>query len=304
MTASNRRSPRGTLFPIVEVFGFPHDSSTPEALTAWDNEYCPFSESKCEKKIQYNYGYCSVVYSAQWDQGQPQPYAVCDHRLDGDPVRWAINDHFGSQAATLVPEVTATSAPKLNVDYVAYRDDSRAEEGVDMIAIETQAIDLRGGGVGPAWRAWKDKNVANWRDYFSEEAARKGRRDTVDYGINTGNVYKRLGTQVAIKGEYLKRVHVPLYVITQDRILKQLRLRVNFKPVSSGVAWDITFASFDYLGMLEKDGRLSFGFIESVRTTLPNYLEALTSSDETTEFQRADFVARVRRKASLARHML
>jgi hypothetical protein len=215
------------------------------------------------KETQYDYGYCSVAYSAQWDHGVPGTYAVCDHRLDGEPVRWAIDDHFGSLPATLVPEVTATNTPKLNVDYVAYREDSFAEEGVDMIAIETQAIDLRGGGVGPAWRAWEDGKVAEWRSYFSEEARRKGRRDTVDYGVNIGNVYKRLGTQVAVKGEYLKQINVPLYVITQHRILRQLRSRVNLEPVSHGAPWDITFASFDYADTVEPDGGITFEFVES-----------------------------------------
>ena len=44
----------------------------------------------------------------------------------------------------------------------------------DVIAIETQAIDIRGGGVGPAWRAWTENKVSKWRDYFTEEAKAKG----------------------------------------------------------------------------------------------------------------------------------
>lgn len=282
----------------METFGFPHDSTTPEAIDARRHEHCPFAETTCEKKRQYGYGYCSVVYSAQWDAGTPRTYAVCDHRLDGEPLRWAINDHFGNENAHLVPEVTATSSPKLNVDYVAYREDPSAEADVDLIAIETQAIDLRGGGVGPAWKAWEDGRTSEWRKYFTDEALRKGRKDRIDYGVNIGNVYKRLGTQVAIKGEYLKQVNVPLYVITQHAILVQLRSRVNFRPVASGDDWDITFASFDYLGSVESDGRLSFGFVEVMRTTLEEYRTALMSSRETTIAAREEFVARVRRKAS------
>ncbi|MEJ2858127.1 MULTISPECIES: hypothetical protein [unclassified Saccharothrix] len=116
--------------------------------------------------------------------------------------------------------MTVTDSPKLNIDYVAFVDSKDWPSERSYIAIETQAIDLRGGGVGPAWKAWEAGDVANWRRYFTEEAARKGRRDTVDYGVNTGNVYKRLGTQVAVKGEYLKQIEVPLYVVMQHSILQ------------------------------------------------------------------------------------
>jgi hypothetical protein len=212
-------------------------------------------------------------------------------------VLWTVRDHFGDAEVTLVPEVTATTDPKLNVDYMAFRDDPAAEEGFDLIAIETQAIDLRGGGVGPAWRAWRNGNAANWRDYFSQEAAAKGRRDTVDYGVNTGNVYKRLGTQVATKGEYLAQVHVPLYVVTQDRILSQLRRRVNFRPVEPGDDWDITFVGFDYVGGVQDDGRLRFELVTSLRTTLANYIAALTSSQRIAAIERSELIDKVRRKA-------
>lgn len=185
---------RGTFFPISEAFGFDPHATSEAAADAWRDHRCPFAEGACEKQRQYGYGYCSVIYAAEWDKGVGRKYAVCDHRLDGAPVRWAVNDHFRGADATLVPEVTVLTGPKLNIDYMAYRDDVSAEDSVDMIGIETQAIDLRGGGVGPAWKAWIHGEPERWREYFTEEAATKGRRDRVDYGVNTGNVYKRLGT--------------------------------------------------------------------------------------------------------------
>jgi hypothetical protein len=295
--AQNRgRSPRGTVFPIVEAFGFPYDSASSAAAETWGREECPFAGGLCEKNRQYGYGYCSVTYAAKWDEGKQRTYAVCDHRLDGPPVDWAVKDYFGDRAATLISEVAATSSHRLNIDYVAFLDESTAPNGTGLIAIETQSIDLRGGGVGPAWKAWKEGDVANWRAYFTAEAERKGRRDTVDYGINTGNVYKRLGTQVAVKGEYLKRIGVPLYVVMQQSVLQQLRSRINFKPVPSNDAWDITFAGFEYDGSSDSDGKLALELVESVRTTLPNYLQAMTSSGESRAL-REDFIVNVKKKA-------
>ncbi|MGW4463038.1 hypothetical protein [Micromonospora sp. NPDC004704] len=297
MTTPRQRVPRGSLFPIVEAFGFPHDSTSPGAKETWQDRACPFVGNRCEKYVQYTYGYCSVTYAAEWDKGVPHTYAVCDHRLDGEPVDWVLMDHFNTTDVTVVPEVTAIAKPKLNIDFVAFKEDAKAQEGVDLVAIEAQAIDLRGGGVGPAWRAWEDGQTSEWRSYFSEAAKEKNRRDTIDYGVNVGNVYKRLGTQVAVKGEYFKQINVPLYVVAQHRILEQLRARVDFDPVPVGHEWDITFASFDYDGTRELDGRLAFRFREAVRTTLPNYLNALTSSRAVTEYLRSDFIDKVRMKS-------
>lgn len=295
MTQSRGRSKRGKIFPIVETFGFPYDSTSPEAAKAWDEEACPFAGGPCEKVQQYDYGYCSVTYAANWDDGEQKTYAVCDHRLDGPPVEWAVADYFGSEEATLVSEVTATSTPKLNIDYVAFADDQSAPDKTRLIAIETQSIDLRGGGVGPAWQAWKAGDVANWRAYFTAESERKNRRDTIDYGVNTGNVYKRLGTQVAVKGEFFKRIDVPLYVVMQYSILKQLRLRINYAPVEDESPWDITFIGFEYSGKLDPEGKLQLDHVETTRTTLPNYLEAMTTSKGSGPL-RSDFVAKVRAK--------
>ncbi|MGK5554330.1 hypothetical protein ACSNOI_22205 [Actinomadura kijaniata] len=293
--ARNGQSRRGTVFPIVEAFGFPYNSDTPEATETWQNQVCPFAGGFCEKQRQYRMGYCSVTYAASWDQGKQRTYAVCDHRLDGPPVQWAVRDYFGEQPVTLVSEVTATSSPKLNIDYVALADDPMAPDGAEVIAIEAQAIDLRGGGVGPAWEAWKAGDVANWRAYFTAEARAKGRRDTVDYGVNTGNVYKRLGTQVAVKGEYLKQIEVPLYVVMQQTILEQLRSRIKFTPIIEGAPWDITFAGFDYDGTIHANGQLRFELVDTVRTTFDNYVEAMTSSRESMAL-RDDFIAKVRKK--------
>lgn len=296
MTESDRVR-RGTHFPIAEAYGYPYDSTSVDAHSVWESQWCPFMESRCEKHKQYGFGYCSVVYSATWDSGTPKAYAVCDHRLDGAPINWAVADHFGSTKASLVPEVTATFSPKLSIDYVAFADDPSCYGGVDLIAIEAQTIDLRGGGVGPAWDAWENNDVINWREYFTREAQEKGRRDTIDYGINTGNVYKRLGTQVAEKGEYFKKIGVPFYVVMQHSILGQLRSRVDFATVKQESSWDITFVSFDYTGAISPNGQLEFEYVDNVRTTLDSYVEAMHTNSAASQVPRSSFIEKVKRKA-------
>ncbi|MFF7724442.1 hypothetical protein ACFZDB_34540 [Streptomyces luteogriseus] len=287
---------RGRVFPIVEIYGYPHDSGTPEAQAAQEVSHCPFSDNPCEKKKQYSFGYCSVTYQAEWDE-QQHTYAVCDHRLDGMPTQLAMRDYFGDRPALLVPEVTVTQRPRLNLDYVAYTTNISRPGDITAIAIETQAIDLRGGGVGPAFKAWEAGEPHKWREYFTREAAEKKRKDTVAYGVNTGNVYKRLGTQIAEKGTHLEGISVPLYVVMQQKILEQLRSRVNFTTLSDSDPWNITFMGFDYDGTLLADGRLAMSHMETVRTSIEEYTRAMFSGGGSF-ITRSDFVSKVKRKAA------
>lgn len=283
---------RTTPFPIVEVYGYAWDADTPESRRAQQERWCRFAGGPCEKARQYGFGYCSVTYAAADDGGTYQTYAVCDHRVDGDPLNHVVTDHFGTKRATLVPEIVLTE-PRTSFDYAAF--DSQNVQ--DVIAIETQAIDIRGGGVGPAWRAWVDGQTQTWREYFTDEAKRKGRNDTVAYGVNMANIYKRLGLQVAVKGSCLKGINVPFYVVMQDRPFRYLRRRINFTQTDE--TWDITFVTFDYTGKRLEDGSLQFIHHQTVRTSLSNYVSALSSDPGMAKAAREDFLERIKRKAGL-----
>jgi hypothetical protein len=281
-------------FPIVECFGFDAHAASEEAQRARKQKLCPFAGNECEKLRQYGFGYCSVTYAARDDDGQRFTYAVCDYRLDGEPLHLAISDAFGDEPYSLAQEVVLTdrrtSLDSVACDVVRGRSDR-------VIAIETQAIDLRGGGVGPAWRAWGDGKTAEWRRYFTEEAARKGRRDTVAYGVNMANIYKRLGLQVATKGVFLKAIDVPFYVVMQDRPFQYLHRRVPFAALDEGQDWDISFMTFDYDGTVAPSGMHGFSHVRTIRTTLSAYTSALPSDHRADADQRADFIERVLAKA-------
>ncbi len=285
-------------FPIAEGFGFPFGKMTPQARKAWSRKWCPFGNRLCEKQVQYGFGYCSVTYAAEQDAGERQIYAVCDHRLDGLPIRAAIHDKFGerSEDVELVEEVVLTK-PRTSFDYVALT----REKGQihDAVVIETQAVDIRGGGVGPAWRAWRDGHPQRWREYFTAEARKKGRKDTVAYGVNMANIYKRLGMQIATKAGFLKGIGVPMYVVMQDRPFQYLRRRIAFAEASDN--WDITFLTFDYTGRLLRSGALEFAQASKVRTTVDEYLAALQAGAGMAGKDRKHFLERVERKARLAK---
>lgn len=279
-------------FPIVETFGYQWDATSEAAENAFGQKWCRFSDTECEKYRQYRFGYCSVQYAAAGDGGVAQTYAVCDHRLDGPPVERAMRDHFGDREWHLVPEIVLT-APRTSFDYVGLPKDGRD----DVVVVETQSVDIRGGGVGPAWRAWQDGSVGSWRKYFTQEAASKGRKDNVAYGVNLANIYKRLGLQVADKGGFLKQIGVPLYVVMQDRCFDYLVKRIPF--VASDRDWDICFMTFDYGPVMSEDGSLELEHRRTVRTSLESYVTALSADQRMSKSARADFLDRVKRKAGL-----
>lgn len=286
----------GRPFPIVEAFGYAADADTRESRQAREKRFCRFTGAPCEKFVQYRFGYCSVTYSAADDEGVRRTYAVCDHRLDGEPIQAVLADHFGRAASKvrLVPEVVLTS-PRTSFDYVAITV-GRDGEIADVAAIETQAIDIRGGGVGPAWKAWMDGKPESWREYFTLDAKARSRRfDIVAYGVNMANIYKRLGLQVAVKGSYLKGIGVPFYVVMQHRPFEYLRRRIRFDEGAD--PWDISFVTFDYTGARKSDGTLEFKRVAVVRTSLASYVEGLTGASPG---DRSYFLERVKSKAGLA----
>jgi hypothetical protein len=126
-------------FPLAEVYGYVRELPTEEARRNYAAAHCPFMESACEKYAQYGYGYCSVAYKTENDE-HPEIYAVCDHRLDGAPITAAIADFFGASEGVEVVSELQFRHPSQSFDYVAYRPSDQA-----FVAIETQAIDIRGG---------------------------------------------------------------------------------------------------------------------------------------------------------------
>src|SRR5258708_17937501 len=110
----------GRPFPIIEAFGYAADADTRESRRARERRFCRFMGAPCEKYIQYRFGYCSVTYAAADYEGSRRTYAVCDHRLDGEPVRALLADHLGRAAVPVrsLPEVVLTD-PRTACDFVS-----------------------------------------------------------------------------------------------------------------------------------------------------------------------------------------
>src|SRR6266536_3485908 len=254
------------VFPIVEAFGYQVGAGTAESQAALDRRWCRFAGKPCEKFKQYKAGYCAVTYAAVDDEGVRRTYAVCDHRLDGEPVWHAVRDHFGRTDGVELAAEVSVGKPRRSFDYAAFT--HRGGEVDDLIAIETQTIDIRGGGVMPAWRSLLDGKPEQWRQYFTRDAAERGRRDTVAYGVK------------------------------QDRPYRYLKRRIAFPEAPDGV-WDITFVTFDYTGSAQADGSLEFIHRATERVRLADFIEAMAANADTDPDERRRFLDAVKRKSRL-----
>lgn len=279
-------------FPILEVFGYHRSLRTEEARRHFTSRKCPFMGATCEKFTQYGFGYCSVGYKADGDVDF-NTYAVCDHRVDGAPLQFVLEDAFGADAdhIKLVPEVVL-SEPRMSFDYIAI--DPRDNR---FVGIETQAIDLRGGGVGPAWEALRDGDPKDWRRRFSQEAADKGRKDTVAYGVNMANIYKRLGLQVAEKGCLFDNMGTKLYVVAQHRPFQYMAKRLNITWKQPNEPWAIAFMTFEYTGNILPNGQMEMVHRETYRTSVGEYAAALIAP--TNLISKAQLIQKVRAKGKL-----
>lgn len=277
-------------FPIAEVFGYEKHLSTPEARQAFADMHCPFAHNPCEKYLQYGFGNCSVRYKTKFDES-PQIYATCDHRLDGAPVRRALTDYFGENEQVRLTSELKFTKPDQSFDFIAI--DTATD---DFIVIETQAIDIRGGGVGPAWESIFEGKPAEWRQYFSREALRKKRKkDDIAYGVNTANITKRLGYQVANKGALLCRMGVKLYIVAQDICFRYFASRIPAEWTTDRDGnWDITFITFDYTGNVLTDGKLEIVYRQTMRTTHLSFSKAISRS--TSLLTKEDILKRVKEK--------
>lgn len=250
--------------PIVEAFGYPPDADTPQARDARERCWCPFVDGPCTKLLSSaGTAVCSLRYGAEGFAADTV-WAVCQHRLKGAPFQEAIDRHFGARApdARLVTELRVKQ-PRLSLDGVGVLVHDRAENDVEVVGIEAQTIDTRGGSVKGMWNAYVQGRPDSWRDEYS---------DGVKFGVNTTNVWKRLLPQVTGKARLYKGWDSKLYVLVHDPVFQFLTRRMALErlPKQSASKAEIVWLRWDYEEGLPRDdaGMLKSGIDDAVHTTI------------------------------------
>lgn len=257
-------------FPAAEVFGYPPEADTPAARDARANLRCPFKGGACTKLLSAaGTGVCSVRYKAAgFDESLI--WATCANRLSGLPFQEALVKHFGARAgdAELVTEVRMKD-PDVSFDGVGVLAE---EDGtVDLVGIEAQTIDTRGGSIKPMFEAYVAGQPDSWKSRYPGER--------VVFGVNTTNVWKRLLPQVQNKGRMFADWEAKLYVVLQDAVWQFIRRRMPLKVLSlqERKRADVIWLPWDYTGELLDDGMRATEIGEPVYCTLEQIEQAFVS---------------------------
>jgi hypothetical protein len=274
-------------FPVAEAFGYPPDADTAAARDARARCWCPFMDKPCSKLLSAaQTGICSIHYKAEgFDE---TTWAICQHRLKGDPFDDAVRRHFGSKAkdAALVTELRLDE-PRMSLDGVGVL--ITDDDEVDLVGIEAQTIDTRGGSVKPLWEAYSSGEPDKWRERFPGGAK---------FGVNTTNVWKRLLPQAMNKGRLYRGWDSKLYVLIQDPVFQFITRRMSLDrlPRSSASKAEIIWLLWDYEEGEARDpetGMLKSSVGDVVHTTIAQVEDAFVNIAFT---PRNEFIKRLRRK--------
>ena len=274
-------------FPVAEAFGHPPDADTASARDARARCWCPFMDKPCSKLLSAaQTGICSIRYKAEgFDE---TTWAICQHRLKGDPFEDAVGRHFGARSkdAALVTELRLDQ-PRMSLDGVGVL--VEADDEVDLVGIEAQTIDTRGGSVKPLWEAYSSGEPDRWRERYPGGAK---------FGVNTTNVWKRLLPQVMNKGRLYRGWDSKLYVLIQDPVFQFItrRMQLDRLPRSSASKAEIVWLLWDYDEGAPRDPRTGMrtsAVGDVVYTTIEQVEDAFVNIAFT---PRNEFVKRLRKK--------
>jgi len=191
-------------FPIVEIFGFPHDNESEEARRCREDYVCPFIGTRCTKGghgATIPLGTCTVHSRYGPIITCPLRFYEDNHQILTRVAAYLLGDTTNS---VMIPEVGPTQT--YNLDWIVARYDDRLQL-CDYHGVEVQTIDITG----------------SVRPYF--EAYLSGKRwEDIDhrYGINWANVFKRTLPQLLAKGAMLSSYDKKLAVVVQDQLVAYL----------------------------------------------------------------------------------
>lgn len=213
-------------FGVSEVFGYPGDSQTQEAVDSRQNYHCPFLNRRCIKKSQYRglpenipFGVCSVWYKGQ--AGKSTPHIIC-------PIRFQQEKTIFKDAARLlsvkldkevivIPEITIQSFGR--VDFVVAQRDKVEKTIEDFIILEVMAVSTTGTG----------QIIRSMLDVLNNT-----RNASTKYGINFRQVISRLIVQGIVKAEACEAWQKSMIWAVQDvffnYVVKTTRLKLEKLP--------------------------------------------------------------------------
>ncbi|MBI5829801.1 MAG: hypothetical protein HZB20_09760, partial [Chloroflexi bacterium] len=218
--------------PLAEVFGFPPDSSTPEAKRARKNRLCPYNNRvpSCTKdKANDPLGVCTI-------HDGDELAITCPIRFRQD---WLIAEHAaafffpGDSRWTTLTEVrledrNGKSAGNIDVVLVAYDDNGRL---LDFGSLEVQAVYISGNIRQPFEQYMKSPEKIRKFDWSGSRLYPRA-----DY---LSSSRKRLAPQLIFKGGILHSWGKKQAIALHSGFYRTLPKLPEVKPDKADIAWPI-----------------------------------------------------------------
>ena len=211
-----------------EISGHPIDVNTTAAVRDRKRKWCPFRETKCNKRgrLVKTFNVCSAKYDGH-------TIALCPKRFleDKRVFRDIARAEFGSAHDVLVfSEVTMKGIG--SCDFVLAKHEPLGETILDFTIVEFQGGQTTNTG----------KLVQGYKD------AIRGKKLTgqhYGFGLNLYDIWKREFTQMLFKGLVAERWKKRIYWVAQPLTYEYLVEKYKLDAISEGRKYRTVFALYD-----------------------------------------------------------
>lgn len=240
-----------------EIFSFPVEKQTKQAVQDNKKHFCRFLNAQCDKQsriIPYPMGVCSV------NHGNHKPI-ICPHRFLEDNLVFhdVAQNAFGS-----VNDVLLFSEVKLNnvgsFDFVLVKHKPISSKIDDFCIVEFQSDSTTGTG----------KLVDALKDFVSGDNVLE---KSYAFGLNTYNTIKLSYIQMLIKGQVMEKWNKQIYWILQKYVFDNMVNRFKLKEMDFDETDKTKFFIYD---IFENKDFYNLRLIERKSSTVSNLLKAFT----------------------------
>jgi hypothetical protein len=254
--------------PLAEIFGFPVDNFSSEAIQCRNKHLCPFlGMARCTKdKARNPLGVCSIYNKS--DRGIA---IICPIRFRQESVIFnnaaafffPKGSKWSSASEVRLNDKNGKSSGNIDIVLIAYNEEKKV---IDFGALEIQAVYISGNIRKPFQVYMKDPE-----NKYNTDLGIKHNFPKPDY---LSSSRKRLVPQLIFKGGILKGWNKKTAVVIHRGFYNGLPLLPKTSQAEADIAWMI----YD-LNYLEDQKIFALTNTETIYTKLESAVEAITISD-------------------------
>lgn len=279
-------------FPLNEVFGFPTDNHSDEAIRHRKEKLCPFSDYL----VECNKTNAGQVIGTCSNQHKGTKYIVCPHRMEEDNLLFedAAREALGENAEyEVLKEVRLQyedGSSVGNIDFVVV--DASQGEVRDFASLEVQTVYTSGNSSRPVNHFMenpKEREYFDWRAKVEEINSDESQGNTSYVTPDWKSSHrKRLVPQVLQKGRILSDWGVTQVIATQGALFNDLGKEFQeVAPDQSDFIWLLYDVELD-----ERQNVYRLSLERTVHSTFSDFQDTFSTEKESEA--RSDFEEKLR----------